>query len=227
MVMARSVPKKIGILGGTFDPIHHGHLALAQAALEELGLDEVLFVVAARPPHKPDLRLSPFIDRLAMVRLAIKSEDCFAASDVEVIRSGPSYSVDTLQDLRHCLGEAVSFFFLIGLDAFVDLPSWKEFRRLPELAELVVVHRPGSEQSIAAAVHDVFGSDVESHQAGRWVLRGGGTVREMVMEPLAISSTEIRKGLEVGEFEEDSLLSEVAKYIKKHGLYHRRQTPDT
>ena len=136
----------IGILGGTFDPIHLGHLALARAARSSLGHDEILFVPAARPPHKLGRPISPANDRLAMVELAIDGEPATAISRLELDRSGPSYTVDTVAAL---LDEAaredrsIDITVILSAESFADLPDWHAADRLVELATIAVAPRPG------------------------------------------------------------------------------------
>jgi nicotinate-nucleotide adenylyltransferase len=134
---------RVGVLGGTFNPIHLGHLVLAESFRERLALDRVLFVPAATPPHKAPLGLAAAHHRYAMAALAVSGTPAFAVSDVEVRRSGPSYSVDTLEALA---GEwpGARLFFLMGSDTFLDLPTWRTPERLPTWATLAVGHRAGS-----------------------------------------------------------------------------------
>jgi nicotinate-nucleotide adenylyltransferase len=134
---------RLGILGGTFNPIHNGHIAIARQAREALGLDQILFIPAGDPPHKQDRSLAPAKDRYEMVRLAIASEATFALSDVEIRRSGKSYTVDTIRLLQQEYGPQTRLSFLIGLDAFLDLPSWREPETLLRLCSFVVISRPG------------------------------------------------------------------------------------
>lgn len=132
---------RTAVLGGSFNPIHYGHLLLADEALEQLGLDRVIFVPAGAPPHKPMASLAPAADRYAMVKLATADHPKFAVSDIELRRSGPSYTVDTLESLRAGGDELV---LILGSETFLDLISWRAPRRIAELARLVVVPRAGS-----------------------------------------------------------------------------------
>jgi nicotinate-nucleotide adenylyltransferase len=132
---------RVAVFGGSFNPIHYGHLLLADEVLELLGLDRVLFVPAASPPHKPAAQLAPAPDRFEMVRLAIAGHPRFAVSDIELRRTGPSYTVDTLQVLAAGGDE---LFLVIGSETFLDLLSWREPRRVASLARLVVIPRAGS-----------------------------------------------------------------------------------
>jgi nicotinate-nucleotide adenylyltransferase len=133
---------RIGLFGGTFDPIHHGHLILAELCREQLRLDRLEFVVAADPPHKPDGALASFTHRATMVRLALDGSDGLAVNESEATRAGPSYTVDTL---RQRLADAPNddLWFLVGADSLRDLPSWREPEAIIRLVRLAVVARPG------------------------------------------------------------------------------------
>ena len=134
---------KLGILGGTFNPIHLGHLRIAEEVRDRLTLDRVLFLPAATPPHKPLAGDLPFADRLTMVRLAIGDHADFAASDLENRRQGPSYSVDTLAELhREFPGDEL--YFIIGSDSFLEIGLWHRYAEIFPLCNLVVVERPGA-----------------------------------------------------------------------------------
>src|SRR5215471_9254247 len=134
---------RLGVLGGTFNPIHNGHLAIARQTREALGLDRILFIPTNDPPHKPHQGLAPAKDRYEMVRLAIDSDPLFVISDVELRRSGTSYSIDTVRQLQHEYGPQTHLFFLIGLDAFLEFPTWHEPDTLLTLCSFVVISRPG------------------------------------------------------------------------------------
>ena len=208
--------QRIGILGGTFDPIHNGHLQLARAALAGLQLSKVIFIPAAQPPHKGRPDLLSFEQRQAMVELALAAEPRFELSCLEAQRQGPSYSVDTLRALRQRLGAPVQLFFLLGLDAFAELASWKEYERLPQLANLVVVHRFGSARAVAETVLQIF---PQAHcEGGGWQL-AEGTLSELAMPPCPVSSTEIRKRLAQGDDVAALLPGPVLAYIREKGLY--------
>ena len=134
---------RLGVLGGTFDPVHNGHLAMADHLLNTCRLDSLLFIPAARPPHKDHLQTTPFDDRLTMLEIAVRSDQRFMVSDLEAHRDGPSYSIDTLIEMKKMLADEVQLFFIIGVDAFVELNSWKNPRGLTDYANLLVIDRPG------------------------------------------------------------------------------------
>jgi nicotinate-nucleotide adenylyltransferase len=132
----------IGILGGTFDPVHSGHLAIAEEAVASLGLDEVIFMPAGRPWLKADKPVSAAADRLQMVRLAIAGKPGYRLSAIEVEHRGPSYSADTVEEIKRQTGGADELYFIIGSDSLIDLPRWYHPEYLISLCRLVVVPRP-------------------------------------------------------------------------------------
>src|SRR5678815_2660712 len=133
---------RLGLLGGSFDPVHNGHLSIAQQTGEALGLDQTLFIPTSHPPHKPNDSLAPVHHRYEMVRLAIASAPSLFVSDVEIRRPGKSYSIDTIRLLQQQYGEQTRLYFLIGLDAFLDFPSWRDPQTLLTLCQFVVLSRP-------------------------------------------------------------------------------------
>ena len=139
---------QIGILGGTFDPIHYGHLIIAEAARDQLGLDRIEFLPANDPPHKPEGSVSPARHRAAMVQVAIDPVEYFELNCVEMERAGPSYTVDSLEQLVRERPHD-SFWFIIGGDSLRDLPSWQSPTRILELATLAVIDRPGANYDLA------------------------------------------------------------------------------
>lgn len=136
--------KKIGILGGTFNPIHKGHIAMAEAVRKKLYLDRVLLIPSNLPPHKTKNKILPAKHRLSMVRLAVKEFKTLEASSVEVRRPGKSYTVDTLKALEKRHPRSTEFFLILGVDAFADFPAWRSPRGIIQRSNIVVVSRPGS-----------------------------------------------------------------------------------
>lgn len=139
---------RLGLLGGSFNPIHNCHLAIAHHVHERMQLSRVLFIPTGDPPHKRDGSLAPANVRYEMVRLAIADSPPFIISDIEIQRKGKSYSIDTLRALQHHYGPSTELFFIIGLDAFLDFPTWREPHELLKICHFVVVPRP--EQSFQA-----------------------------------------------------------------------------
>lgn len=193
-------PKRIGLFGGTFDPVHHAHLAIARTALDTASLDTVLFVVAAIPPHKQnDTHASP-ADRLAMVKAAVKNEPRFEASGIELEREGLSYTADTLRTLKTLHPEA-EFFLIIGEDSLVDFPTWREPEAILDHARLLVVSRPAIEQLIH--------SSLEGHYD------------RLPFTESTLSSTQVREALAKGDPVNDALPEAVLAVIQERGLYGR------
>ena len=193
------VPEKIGVLGGTFDPIHLGHLLVARDAMEALGLDRVIFVPAAAPPHKVKEETAPAPQRYEMVRLAVEDNPSFSVSGVEIQRSGPSFSVDTVIRLRkeHEQGD---FFFLIGEDNLDDIWSWKEPEKLFQICHVVVIGRAGR--------------DRESKR-----IELPGPVTNLDVHRINLSSSEIRSMLKKGRSIRYLVPKNVEHYIYEHHLY--------
>jgi nicotinate-nucleotide adenylyltransferase len=194
----------VGILGGTFDPIHHGHLVIAEEAREALGLERVLFMPVSSPPHKPGHPVTDPTHRLAMVRLAVAGNPAFEASDLEVRRGGSSYTVDTLETLA---GEGLATPWLIlSSEALALLPDWRAPRRILELARLAVVPRAG---------FDPLGRDwVEARFPG-----AGDRVRFLSGPLLPISGSVVRRRARAGRSVRYLVPDTVAAYIAAHRLY--------
>ena len=199
---------KIGVLGGTFDPIHLGHLAIAEAARTRLGLAEVYFVPSARTPLKEEITILASEHRVRMVRLAIAAYPYFKLSTIEIDRPGPSYTVDTITELRDQLGAGNELYFIIGWDILDQLPRWKETSRIIQMCHLVAVPRPGyslpDSDSLEAAIP-------------------GLSLRLIVLdEPkIDISATEIRHLSKRGGSIRHLVPEPVAEYIRKEKLYQR------
>ena len=176
---------KIGILGGSFNPIHFGHLILAQEAKESLGLEKVLFVPCALPPHKSEDDLLSASHRLEMVRLAIQGDPHFELSDLEVRRGGVSYSIDTVSTLRKQFPSA-TFYFLIGSDALQGLSRWKEIEQLKRLCHFVMAGRPRfpavdlPKELLRLSMPEI---DISSREI-RQRLKEGRSIRYLVPEPV-------------------------------------------
>ncbi len=210
---------RVAILGGSFNPIHYGHLLLADDVLEQLALDRVLFVPAGAPPHKAATLLAPAADRLEMVRRAIVDHPRFALSDVEVSRTGPSYTVDTLQAL---VAGGDELYYILGSETFLDLLSWREPRRVAALARLVVIPRAGSAfDTESAAAQKVL---LEIGVAGGFVHAGGGPppargVLIVHATSLPLSASDLRRRVREGRSLAFRLPPAVIAYVREHGLY--------
>jgi nicotinate-nucleotide adenylyltransferase len=196
--------RRLGVLGGTFDPVHSGHLAIAATAREQLGLENVLFLPAGQPWRK-DREITPAEHRLAMVRLAIAGEPAYQLSTIEIEREGASYTVDTLEELgaRFPGQELV---LILGEDALVDLPNWKDALRIPELALLAIAPRRGR---------------MPKDETWRVMPGISGRMAWLEMEPVSISSSTVRARVRQGRTVRDMVPAEVETYFRKHRLYTR------
>jgi nicotinate-nucleotide adenylyltransferase len=133
---------KAGIFGGTFNPVHLGHLRMAEEVREHFGLDKIYFIPAARPPHKTDQGLAPAMDRYWMLKEATSGNPCFETSDLELQRSGRSYTIDTVEQIFSMLSPDSSCFLIMGIDAFMEIETWKYFKKLFDRIEVIVISRP-------------------------------------------------------------------------------------
>ena len=198
--------KKIGLFGGTFDPVHIGHLLLADAVRGDAGLDQVLFVPSAVPPHKPPGGRSAPEDRLHMVRLAIEGHGGFDTTDVELRRPGASYTVDTLIELQNSNGWAgVEWFLILGADMWVDLPNWKNPDEIVSRAGLLIMERPGIDARHAGGIEERF-------------LEKAVFVKT---PKIGISSTEIRDRVRMGKTIRYWVPRAVEAFILEKGLYRQ------
>jgi nicotinate-nucleotide adenylyltransferase len=193
---------RLGVLGGTFDPVHHGHLVAASEAGRALGLDEVIFVPTGQPWQKAGLPLSPAEDRYLMTVLATAADPLFSVSRVDIDRPGETYTVDTLRDLRAERGPEAGLFFILGADALARLATWKDHEELVRLAHLVCCTRQGHRLDEAEAAR-----------------LAGGEVTMVEIPALEISSStcreRVRDGLPISYLVPDAVI----KYIAKRGLY--------
>ena len=209
--------KAIGVFGGTFNPVHIGHLRTCVELRQHLGLAQIHLIPNAIPPHRDAPRVSAE-HRLAMLRLAIDGEPGLLADDRELRRSGPSYAIDTLVELRAELGVDASLVMCIGMDSLVNLASWHRWQALIDLAHIVVVARPGwcapGEGSVARWLDDKLTDDAAA-LAGE--PSGKGLIREMMLLP--VSSTEIRSALASGLSARYLLPDAVLDYILRYQLY--------
>jgi len=215
---------KVGIFGGTFNPIHLAHLRVAEEVRESCCLDRVLFVPAADPPHKDVAEQVSFAQRLEMVEAAIADNPQFVVSDLEGRRSGKSYSVHTLEILSREHPED-EYWFIMGLDSFRDLTSWHEWRRLFELAHLVVMRRPGvysglPQELLPVAIRGEFCYDCEP---GSLRHRSGKTVLFLTETDLDISSTRLRKMVAAGQSIRYLVTPPVGAYIEQQALYQGQE----
>lgn len=196
----------IGVLGGTFDPVHNGHLILAEEARARLNLTEIIFVPAGQPWLKADIPILPAEHRLEMLRLAIADKPYFKLSVMEIERAGPSYTVDTIAELREQLSSEDELFFILGWDNLAELPRWREPSRLIRLCYLVAVPIPGYPHP---------------NMKNLEVSIPGVSVRVMLLDKpeVDISASDIRQRVARGLSVRHLVPEPVNRYIKEHGLY--------
>ena len=195
LVISEDQTLRVAIFGGTFDPVHNGHLQVAREAVCNFGLDRVLFVPAANPPHKPGRQVAAYPDRLRMVELACEAEPNFEAADLEAGEE-MSYSIRTVQKVLAQLREHDELMFVIGADAFAEIETWFRWQDLIQLVTFIVVSRPGHEYRVPT----------------------GANVRPLDGVSLPVSSSEIRTALSAGE-KPASVPPRVLDYINARGLY--------
>lgn len=201
---------EIGVYGGTFDPVHLGHLIVAEEARWRLGLEKVFFAPAAHPWMKAKWRITPQEHRLAMLKIAIVSNPCFHISTVDLENPGPSFTVDTLKALKRQYGSGYSLYFILGLDSLRDLPNWREPHNIVKYGKLAAVARPGAEEP------DWDRLEKAAPGARQNII--------MVRGPLIdISSTEIRRRVAHGKSIRYLVPEAVEQYIGEHKLYQERQ----
>ena len=195
----------IGVFGGSFDPVHIGHLIAAEILRDALRLERVIFLPAGRPPHKPSQVLAPDEDRLAMLELATRDQPAFTISRIDLERPGYSYTARSLEILRARLAPDVELFFLMGQDSLRDFPNWRFPDQIARQVRLGVAQRPGFDVSIEAVERAV------PETAGRI---------ELVPIPLiGVSSRDLRRRIRAGEPYRYQVLPDVADYIQRSGLY--------
>jgi nicotinate-nucleotide adenylyltransferase len=200
--------RRLGLFGGSFDPIHNGHILPVREARRALGLERVVYLPTARPPHK-GARFAPPLSRWTMVELALLDEEGLEASPLELTPDSPAYTVDTLETFRRA-DPAAELHLIVGADSFADLPHWRRWREILELARLAVLVRPGWEVArLLAAAPPELAAAVES---GRAVF--------VANPPVAISSTELRDIFSAGRLPPPGAVPEaVVKYVRKYELY--------
>lgn len=218
--------KRIGLFGGTFNPIHLGHLRGAEEIREAFNLQEVIFIPAAIPPHKVNEEIIEAHHRLEMVRLATLTNSYFSTSNIELQRPGKSYSIDTIRYFLE--GYQDPLFFILGRDAFVEIETWKDFQDLFSLCNFIVMTRPGSQKApfpspIPKPLVSAFRYDQE---LGAWIHTSCQTLYFKEITFLDISSTKVRELIEKKESVKYLIPVEVEAYIQKHGLYQKKKRAD-
>lgn len=211
---------KIGILGGTFDPIHLGHLRLAEEVAEELALERVYLIPAAYPPHKEKRAVAPFHHRFSMAQIAAGESPLFEAMDIEGRRGGLSYSIETLKEFHRIFGSGLQLFFILGMDALLEIETWREHQRLFEYAHFVVIERPGfSSERLEPFLHSL-GLGFEKTGVERVYKNPlGSTIIHQRATLLEISSTDIRRRTAGGRSIRFLVPEAVRSYITEKRLY--------
>jgi nicotinate-nucleotide adenylyltransferase len=212
---------RIGLFGGTFDPIHWGHLRSAEEVREAFALDRILFIPTAKPPHKRGQTKTSARDRLAMVRLAVVSNPKFGVSTVEINRPGVSYSIDTLRHFAKRNRAHHTYYFILGLDAFREIGTWKDFREVFPLCNFIVTSRPGSRKAnllsgVSVAVQKLFCYDptrkIYHH-------RSGTTLHFLQLTDFAVSASDIRARVRQKKSIRYLVPKPVRDYILRRRLY--------
>ena len=222
-------PKRIAIYGGTFDPVHSGHLEIARRVTQFFGIDEFLFVPAMVAPHKLDREVLPALHRYAMLALATRTEARLCISTFELDSPGRRYTVDTLFHFRSRFGESADLFFVMGADSWGEITTWREWRRLMTLANLIVVTRPGYEIPAAPATAEMAASIVDLRGATEFTGAGEPGSQKVFLSDafmIDVSATDIRRAVSESDNEKLTRLvpPDVAEYVRKYRLY--RNTTD-
>ncbi|MCX5749833.1 MAG: nicotinate-nucleotide adenylyltransferase [Candidatus Saganbacteria bacterium] len=199
--------KRVGILGGTFNPVHNGHIALAKKAVKEFGLETVIFVPTGFPPHKSDKDLAPKQARMKMVRLALKGRKKFTVSRIEIDRKGYSYAIDTFKKLKRRFGSETKLFYIMGLDSINSILSWKKPLELFKLCQFLIATRPGSKLRTFRRIMKFPPISINKDKVELFELK------------MDLSSSDIRERMKKGKNIDRMIPKAVLRYINKKGLY--------
>jgi len=204
--------QRIGLYGGSFDPIHVGHLSIAKAVADQLRLREVIFLPSAQPPHKTNTKLTPAPHRAEMVRLAIADFPTFSMSDYDLTRTGPTFTIDTIKHFRQICEADTELFWIIGTDSLAELPTWHRITEFVDLCQIITAARKTTEPVDWARFRPLL------------IERQIKSLRKGILDTpiVEISATDIRSRLIAGEQTTD-IPPAVGQYIRQHGLY--RETP--
>jgi nicotinate-nucleotide adenylyltransferase len=221
---------RIGLFGGTFDPVHRCHLRIAEQVRRRLKLDRVVFVPSGDPPHKPGATVQSPRHRLAMVRLAVSGNPAFTVSSLETRRRGRSYAVETVASYRRRYPHS-RLFFILGIDAFLEIEQWREAERLLGMCHFVVTSRPGFDfvqlEKLRPLIR-VKRSELQALDRGRVrkvesPLQGNNLLLMLKVSPCRASSTQIRERLRMGKPTRNLLPESVKSYILKYRLYQKKK----
>ncbi len=220
--------KKIGIFGGTFNPVHMGHIIVAEEVKKGFDLDQICFIPASIPPHKKKKKVARASDRLEMIKLAISDYEDFTVSDIELKRSGPSYTIDTLNHFKKAFSEETRFYFMVGMDAFLDIDTWKSFRKLFDVTPFVVMSRPGvidgkGEEKIKILKNILVSKVSPDYRFNASQNAFFDPEKKPVylfdVTPVDISATMIRRKISEGESIDSLVPVKVKEFIESKGLY--------
>lgn len=198
---------RIGIMGGTFDPIHYGHLFIAQTALDKLNLNKVLFIPTGKPPHKQEKLITDAYKRIEMLKLAVKSNPKFDISTMEIIKKKTSYTIDTIKELQQYYSKETEFYFIMGSDSLLEIKSWEKYEELLGLITFIVMTRQISNSQLVDDEIELF---IKEYNAN---------IIKFEIPILQISSTDIRKRVKEGSSIKYLLPENVEKYIFNNKLY--------
>lgn len=200
--------KSFAILGGTFDPIHLGHIKTAKSILALTSVEKILFIPLGNPPHKDENNVSSAYHRLNMLNLAVEGEKDFLISTMEIERNGKTYTIDTIKELKKLLGNAIKFFFIIGTDELLLINTWKNYEELLKICSFIAVKRPGYKDKL---LEDAIACLTKNYDAN---------IRIVEIPPVDVSSSEIRKNIKNGISIKGLIDEKVLNYIKENNLYN-------
>ena len=200
--------KSFAILGGTFDPIHLGHIKTAKSILALTSVEKILFIPLGNPPHKDENNVSSAYHRLNMLNLAVEGEKDFLISTLEIERNGKTYTIDTIKELKKLLGNAIKFFFIIGTDELLLINTWKNYEELLKICSFIAVKRPGYKDKL---LEDAVAFLTKNYDAN---------IRIVEIPPVDVSSSEIRKNIKNGISIKGLIDEKVLNYIKENNLYN-------
>ena len=200
--------KSFAILGGTFDPIHLGHIKTAKSILALTSVEKILFIPLGNPPHKDENNVSSAYHRLNMLNLAVEGENDFLISTMEIERNGKTYTIDTIKELKKLLGNTIKFFFIIGTDELLLINTWKNYEELLKICSFIAVKRPGYKDKL---LEDAVACLTKNYDAN---------IRIVEIPPVDVSSSEIRKNIKNGISIKGLIDEKVLNYIKENNLYN-------
>ncbi len=219
---------RAGLFGGTFNPIHKGHLMVAERVLQRFSLDRLFIIPCREPPHKLPVYLAPAAQRVRMIQLALPPDHRYRLSDVEIQRSGPSYTIDTIDHFRTWIIPGATLFLVMGTDAFLELHTWKNQARLLETVQPVVVTRGVEDGLPTGSEVSILSTYIRSRLSGEysylknqscWQHTGGNCIHLLTTTPVNISSSQVRQRIRTGKAIADLVPPAVRAYIEQKELY--------